>query len=144
MNMNHPEEIVTQALDLIAGAEYALTFGQAFLWIAAWYIVFQLWKLKWALLVMWGDIIDFVLMLYQARHHFIGYPKTPYSPTAAMIELTIVQVISLAAIVLITVGAAMCVRFLQLKWKERVANTMPQDTARKLADQTPNVRQGRK
>lgn len=108
-------------------AGFALDVAQSLIWISGWYLVYRLWNQKWALLILWGDIINFIVWIYSLRHHFIGFPEKAPSEDFVLIDMVTRRLLIFVSSVLITLGAAKGLMLLQRRSREMNRRTTPED-----------------
>ena len=106
-------------LRIFDSLDYAISIGQMLVWIAAWYILYQLTKLRFILVVLSGDILYIILELFKKRYYVVGGPEQPYSPDHGLFLLVATKLVGFVALMLTTAGACIALRFLQKKWSER-------------------------
>ncbi|MDD4872181.1 MAG: hypothetical protein PHR77_16620 [Kiritimatiellae bacterium] len=107
---------IAEIINYAARLDSALNFGSLFVWLAGWYILYQMTRLGFLKFLIAGYVIYVIDWFIRKRHYFIGHFANKNVELA--ISYTDV-VINISADILVLIGICMGVSYLQRKWKDK-------------------------
>ena len=113
-------EQILKALTKIETFDNLLWFGSLLIWLVVFYILHELFKLKFLKLLIISEVFAIVFWFWANRYYFIGLPTDDSYNVSTEITIAIVDMcLRIIPLLLGTVGAGMGLNYLQKLWKEK-------------------------
>lgn len=94
----------------------AVSFVLLFVWLAGWYMLYQMFRLSFLKWIIAGDLLYVLVWLVDHRHQMFDHEDTLQTLT---FFLGVGNTLSFAATILCAIGVCLGIRFLQRKRAER-------------------------
>ncbi len=111
-----------ESFAILARLDYLLSFAVLFVCLLGWYILYQMYRLRFLRLMIAGDLLYIASFLFENRHIFLGASEEARSLETDLLIKIVSVTISLAGTIFTTMGACMGVRLLQKMWAEKEKN----------------------
>ena len=117
--MNEHIVAIIHSMNTVRDANSLLNYFGVYIWLAGWYILYQITKLKFLKIIIAGDIC-YVFASKYLFYFFLrltGHPRYASDQFIAMIMIT-EEILSIGGTLLTIGGAALGLRYLQRKWTQ--------------------------
>lgn len=128
-------ESIGSVIGVIENFGNVIYLGSNFVWLVGFYILFQMFKLKFLKLLMTAECLAIVYWFWSNLYYFTGVPEEQNSSLTRIVAIAVTETLLRVMPLLVgTTGAIMGVKFLQNKWKGQDASQSSEPTSLNASD----------
>ena len=116
-------EIIAKIFGAVENLERVAWFAAHLIWITIYYILYQMFKLKFLKLMITAEGVGIVFWIWSHLYYFTGVPEeqnTSLGYTTLVLSANLL--LRITPLVLVIIGGSLGLKYLREKWKNMTAN----------------------